>query len=46
MDKKVTYFAPDIEVLVLNPEGVLCASQSDGQIDKLNNKYDWSEDLW
>ena len=46
MDKKVTYVAPQLETLELKTEGILCASQGDGQIDQLNNKYDWSEDLW
>ena len=46
MDKKVIYVTPNVEALELKTEGVLCASQSDGSIDKLYEKYDWSDDLW
>lgn len=45
MDVKVFYVAPEVNMVELKPEGVLCASQRDGQIDQLEVKYDWS-DMW
>ena len=45
MNKKVFYVTPCINEVELDLEGVLCASDKNGQIDQLNNKYDWSEEL-
>lgn len=45
MDKKVFYVSPDLVEVELNPEGVLCTSESDGQIDQLKEGPDWS-DMW
>ena len=45
MDVKVFYVAPEVNIVELKSEGVLCASQRDGQIDQLEFKYDWS-DMW
>lgn len=46
MDKKVFYVAPDLTEVELNHEGVLCASDRNGQIDQLEDKYYWADDLW
>lgn len=46
MDKKVFYVAPDLTEVEINLEGVLCASDRNGQIDQLEDKYDWADDLW
>lgn len=46
MDKKVFYVAPYLTEVELNHEGVLCASDRNGQIDQLEDKYDWADDLW
>lgn len=45
MDKKVFYAAPELVVLGFKPEAVICASERNGNIDQLNEKYDWS-DMW
>ena len=45
MDRKVFYVSPDLKEVELNLEGVLCASERDGEIDQLVEK-DWSEGLW
>jgi hypothetical protein len=45
MDKKVFYVTPDLSEVEFNQEGVLCSSERNGQIDQLENKYDWS-DMW
>lgn len=42
---KMFYVTPYVETIELNAEGVLCASQTDGLIDQLNGKYDWSDEL-
>lgn len=46
MDKKVFYVAPDLTEVAINLEGVLCASDRKGQIDQLEEKYDWGSDFW
>lgn len=45
MDKKVFYVTPDLSEVEFNQEGVLCTSESDGQIDQLKEGPDWS-DMW
>ncbi|MBR5562643.1 MAG: hypothetical protein IKW11_00250 [Bacteroidales bacterium] len=40
------YVAPDIKMVDLDHEGVLCSSQSNGGIDNLTPGNDWSDDLW
>lgn len=45
MDRKVFYVTPDLREVEFNQEGVLCTSEGSGQIDQLNDKYDWS-DMW
>jgi len=46
MNKKIFYVTPDLKEVVLEQEGLLCASEREGNIDPLNPKYDWSDDLW
>ena len=45
MNKKFFYQTPDINEVELNNEGILCASERNGEIDQLESKYDWS-DMW
>ena len=45
MDKKVFYVTPQLAMLEFKPGDVFCASVRNGQIDQLNEKYDWS-DMW
>lgn len=45
MDKKVFYVTPELVVLGFRQEAVFCASERNGNIDQLNEKYDWS-DMW
>lgn len=46
MDRKVFYVAPALTEVEINLEGVLCASDRKGQIDQLEDTYDWADDLW
>lgn len=46
MNKKNFYVSPDLKEVVIDQEGVLCASEKGGSIDQLNESYDWADQLW
>ncbi len=43
---KIFYVSPDLNEVEISQEGILCSSSRKGGIDQLNDKFDWSDDLW